>query len=135
MKQVNTIEDKQLLQDLCSKVRELIDKNDHEQCEKLVKEAMYEHPHASEPHNLIGILLEKEGDHVGAMKHFRAALSLNPTYIPARHNLELFGTFLSKGRCAFDEMDCPKIERKNHYEVIHDEYGMGRIIRRDENGR
>lgn len=118
MKQVNTTEDKQLLRDLCSKVRELVEKNDYEQCEILIRGAMSEYPNASEPHNLFGILLEIEGDHARAMKHFRASLSLNPTYSPVHHNLELFGTSLSKGSFAFDETDCPVIRKENQSAYI-----------------
>ena len=49
---------------------------------------MAENPHCAIPHNLMGILLEKEANHVLAMKHFRAAYALDPTYIPARYNME-----------------------------------------------
>ena len=40
---------------------------------------MAENPHGAVPHNLMGILLEKESNHVLAMKHFRAAYALDPT--------------------------------------------------------
>jgi len=134
MKPVNMPDGTEVLQNLCSKVRELVDKNDYEQCEKLIRNAMCAYPHAWEPHNLIGILLEMEGDHVCAMKHFRASIALNPTYEPAHHNLKLYGTFLSNGRCAFDETDCSKIESKSQNEVIHDKYGIDRSLRRSSDG-
>ena len=41
-----------------------------------------------------------------AMKHFRAALALDPTYEPASYNLEQYGTMtLEEKHCAFDEED------------------------------
>ncbi len=52
---------------------------------------MYKYPHSPEPHNLLGILLEKEGKHVEVMKHFRASLDLDPTYCPALRNIMVFG--------------------------------------------
>ena len=52
---------------------------------------MLQNPHSAIPHNLMGILMEKENNHVLAMKHFRAAYALDPTYIPARYNMEQYG--------------------------------------------
>jgi hypothetical protein len=63
------------------------------------------------------LVLEKESDHLLAMKHFRAAWALDPTYLPARYNLENFGTFVPKGRGAFDESDCPPLKEKAEYKV------------------
>jgi len=93
---------------LCGQIRELVQRRDFVSAKRLVSVAMGDHPHAPEPHNLLGVLLEMRGDHAAAMKHFRAAWALDPTYVPARQNLDTFGTFLSRGRCAYDESDCPK---------------------------
>ncbi len=41
-----------------------------------------------EPHNLLGVIAEYKGDIERAQKHYRAALALDPTYTPARANLE-----------------------------------------------
>ncbi len=130
MKQANTSENKQELAALCSTVRKLVDQSEYRQCESLIINAMCKYPHAPEPHNLIGVLLEKEGDHITAMKHFRAAWALDPTYIPARYNLEHFGTFFSKGKCAFDEMDCSEDEKQDLFKVEYDTHGVGRVVRR-----
>lgn len=40
-----------------------------------------------EAFNLLGVLQEMEGDHLSAMRNFRVALDLDPTYLPAQHNL------------------------------------------------
>jgi len=84
----------------------LLKENNLVESEPLLVEAIGKYPHAPEPHNLMGIWLERKRDHMLAMKHFRAAWSLDPTYLPARHNLELYGTFFSKGHCAFELSDC-----------------------------
>ncbi len=44
-------------------------------------------PDAAEPHNLFGILMEKQGCHISAMKHFRAAWSFG-SFLPARKNID-----------------------------------------------
>ena len=61
------------LEDKC---RELIEKKEYETCEKEIADAMVTMPHSAVPHNLMGILLEKEHNHILAMKHFRAAYGL-----------------------------------------------------------
>ena len=122
------------LNKLCVTARDLISLQDYEKCESLIRGAMGKYPHAPEPHNLIGILLEKKRDHLTAMKHFRAAWALDPTYIPARQNLDCYGTFYSSGKCAYDESDC-KVEEKagkqSSYKVEYDAHGVGHFVRRN----
>lgn len=102
-------ENNQELLSLCVSVRKLTEEKKHEQCREMIAKAIGRYPHAPEPHNLLGVLLEKEGDHIAAMKHFRAAWALDPTYIPVRHNLDLFASFYAKSKCAFDISDCTLI--------------------------
>jgi len=119
---------------LCVTVRELIRLQDYEKCESLIRTAMGNYPHAPQPQNLIGILLEKKGDHQTAMKHFRAAWVLDPAYIPARQNLDCYGTFFSGGKCAYDESDCNAEEKsgtQSSYKFEYDEQGIGRFVRRN----
>ena len=92
------------LEDRCKR---LIVQREYKECEKKLGEAMLQNPHSAIPHNLMGILMEKERNHVLAMKHFRAAYALDPTYIPARYNMEQYGTMYPSGRCAYTEKDCP----------------------------
>lgn len=114
------------LDSLCDKVRELVSKNDYEACIIAIQKAMGDYPHAPHPHNLMGIVLEKLGDHLTAMKHFRAAWALDPTYLPAGHNLEIYGTFFSNGSCAFDESDLPPPPVRR-VETTYDD-GRARIV-------
>lgn len=132
MKNIELTESIKELNVLCGKIRALIEKRDYAQCECLICSAMGQYPHALHPHNLMGLLLEKKGDHPAAMKHFRAAWALDPTYIPARQNLNGYGTFFSQGKCAFDESDCPPDEKSNcKIEIQYDSHGVGHVVRRD----
>ncbi|MFB0921456.1 MAG: hypothetical protein QMB62_11350 [Oscillospiraceae bacterium] len=62
--------------------------NDCENAFKEIIEAMLLNPDAPQPHNLLGILYELQGDGNRARRHYRAAYSLDPTYRPACKNLE-----------------------------------------------
>ena len=104
---------------LCDRVRLLAGKGELEECERFVMDAMGRYPHMPQPHNLMGVLMEIREDHVAAMKHFRAAWALDPAYLPARHNMNLFASFYAIGKCAFDESDCAKNEN-NFVEVEND---------------
>ena len=96
---------------LCASVRQAIDQNSYKECLEQISYAMYLHPSAPEPHNLMGILLEKKRDHLGAMKHFRAALDLDPTYLPARENMMDYARFdLKSPRCRYCFADCTEQE-------------------------
>lgn len=133
------------IDELCNSVRHLVNNERYEESIKIICEAMKKYPHAPQPHNLLGIVLEKKDDHLTAMKHFRAALALDPTYIPTSHNLNVYGTFFSDGRIAFDETDLKtetnsdsaiirfangigRVESKT--KVEYDKYGVGHIVRR-----
>jgi len=92
---------------LCDSVRQLVRKGRIKECWKLVVDAMSKYPHAPQPHNLMGVIFEMGNDHTAAMKHFRAAWSLDPTYTPAQHNLNNLASFSFVGKYAFDESDLP----------------------------
>ncbi len=134
MEQKEISEKAEELNRLCMTVRKFISLKEYEKCESLIRSAMGKHPHAPQPHNLIGILFEKRGDHLTAMKHFRAAWALDPTYMPAQQNLDCYGTFFSSGKCAYDESDCEDEEnsgKQSNYKVEYDVHGVGRFVRRD----
>lgn len=126
------------LEKLCATVRTLVAEKNYRPCVDIICKAMENHPHAPQPHNLMGIVLEKEGDHRSAMKHFRAAWALDPTYLPASHNLNTYGSFFSTGKCAFDESDVPP-PPPSDIEIEYDERGIGHVVRKtkiqyDEHG-
>ena len=70
--------------------RQLMIQRKFEQCEKEIETAMAENPHCASPQSVRGIVREEESNHVLAMKHFRAAYALDPTYVPARYNIRLY---------------------------------------------
>lgn len=113
MKKATKTEQINPLNELCISIKKLVLEKDYKTCEKIIYKAMEQFPHAPHPHNLLGIVLEKMGDHPLAMKHFRAAWALDPSYLPANYNLETYGTFYSRGNCAFDESDIPTFKPNN----------------------
>ena len=117
------------LLDLCLRIKELTAENDLSLSKKIIYQAMSEYPDNPEPHNLLGLVLEKENNHVLAMKHFRAALDLDETYYPARENLNKYGTFHSNGSDCFSSLDC-KTSETLKYEIKYDSHGIGCVTRR-----
>lgn len=115
---------------LCREVREAVAHGNYTACMDRVCNSMAAYPDAPQPHNLMGILLEKQGNHTEAMRHFRAAWALDPTYTPAEENLETYATFYSHGQCAFDESDC-KSRDCSRLAVDYDTDGIGHIVRKD----
>lgn len=109
------------LDELCEKVRELVKERNFETCMAIICEAMMKYPHAPHPHNLLGIVLEKRGDHVNGMKHFLAAWALDPTYLPARYNMDTYGSFYSSGSSAYHDSDV---------KVKYDIKGASHLVRR-----
>ena len=95
MENIERIKEFDEMKNLSACVKKFIEEYKYKECEEMISYTMYLHPHNPEPHNLLGILMEKRGDHVLAMKHFRASLDLDPTYKPAQTNLEVFGTFFA----------------------------------------
>lgn len=87
-------------------VKDLILQKRFSECEAILAAAMFEHPHDAVPHNLMGLLLEREGCHVKAMQHFRAAYALDPTYRPASWNLDCFDNFFRVTAPAYQASDC-----------------------------
>ena len=98
--------EKEYLNQLCEEVRSLIHDYHIEESREKICEAMKDCPDAAEPHNLFGILMEKQGCHISAMKHFRAAWSLDPTFLPARKNIDNYGGFSRPGEAAYTMDDC-----------------------------
>ncbi len=116
-------------QALCDAVRMLIKRNDQDACEKLIRDAMGRYPHAPEPNNLFGILLERQDNHLLAMKHFRAAWALDPAYRPARQNLDNYASFYAREADAFDESDCREEPSLSKVEIVYDQRGIGHAVK------
>lgn len=63
-----------------------------------------------------------------AMKHFRAAWALDPTYLPARQNMD---SFYPSDKWAYNESDCPQEKKNDKYKVEYDTHGIGHVVRRE----
>lgn len=98
---------------LIEEIRAYYKNGEYDLCIELLNHALEIYPHSPQPHNLYGLVLEEKGDHILAMKHFRASWALEPTYLPARYNLNLYGSFGSSKKGAFDEDDCPVLDECN----------------------
>lgn len=104
---------KKELKELCNKVKIEIKKYEYGKAMSLIRDSMRDFPDSPIPHNLMGILMEKEEKHVKAMKHFRASYALDPTFIPTRINMDLYSSFSRNRECAYTEEDCKEEMHSN----------------------
>lgn len=116
------------LETFCHQAKQLILSGSYDQCHEIACQALSEYPDAPQPHNILGILLEKTGHHPIAMNHFRAALALDASYRPASQNLATYGTFYATGNCAFEEQDCVS-EHPFGYTIVYDNNHVGHVVR------
>ncbi len=70
-----------------------------------VRKAIYDDPGKPEAFNLMGALMEIQGDRLEAQKNYRTALSLDPSYEPAIKNLgrSTEGKWRQKGKIILEE--------------------------------
>ena len=123
--------DQKQMQALTARVRALVQENHMCEAEAAAAKAMADAPHEAQPHNLMGIIMERENDPIQAMKHFRAACALDPTFVPARINMERYGSFsFTMPRPAYDEADCPQEANAHKCRIETDEHGIGHVVRR-----
>lgn len=127
---MNQIAENLDMQALIHQIRDQIQLCQTADCEQRIAQAMQQYPHSPVPHNLMGIFLSQQNEPLRAMKHFRAAAALEPTYIPARCNLELCTSLNSSGSFAYEEQDCSLTQPVNPWKVIWDEKGVGHLVRR-----
>ena len=93
------------LNEVIKEVRQLLTQKNYRECEKLLASTMANYPDDPIPHNLLGLVYEKQDDHIAAMKHFRVAWALDPSYKAALQNLDNFGTLFANKTFIFDESD------------------------------
>lgn len=123
------------MQQLTARVRALVAQRRFDEAEDEIAQAMRQAPHAAQPHNLMGIVAEGRNDHVQAMKHFRAAWALEPAYLPARINMERYGSVCGQlPRPVYDETECAqgRTESRRAYRIEYDANGIGHVIREDK---
>lgn len=110
------------LKNLCRVIRNYVREQKWEECERLIPKYMELYPDSAVPHNLRGIVLEKRGRHPEAMKHFRAAVALDASFVPANFNMERYSSFEKERNLepAYEEEDCMRMKgvmqgKKNYF--------------------
>ena len=124
-----------VMQPLTAHIRALVAQRHFSEAEDEAAQAMAAAPHDAQPHNLMGIIAESRNDHVQAMKHFRAAWALEPTYRPARINMERYGSFSGQmPRPVFDETECEPCPAQSRLacRIEYDKHGIGHVIREEQ---
>ena len=122
------------MQQLTAHIRALVAQRHFSEAEDEAAKAMAAAPHAAQPHNLMGIIAESRNDHVQAMKHFRAAWALDPTFLPARINMERYGSFSGQmPRPVYDETECEPCPAQSRLacRIEYDKHGIGHVIREE----
>ena len=82
-----------------------------------VHEAISLDPSRAEAFNLLGALLEIRGDRLNALKNYRAAISLDPTYDAASRNLDRATDWRTKGDVVLGEVAEPKKPKEKERDV------------------
>lgn len=124
-----------VMQPLTAHIRALVAQRHFSEAEDEAAQAMAAAPHDAQPHNLMGIIAESRNDHVQAMKHFRAAWALDPTYRPARINMERYGSFSGQmPRPVYDETECAPCPAQSRpaYRIEVDKHGISHVIREEQ---
>lgn len=96
----------------CLKMKQLICSDQLQEAFQNIYDFIAKHPDSAIPHNLLGIIYEKKRNHVLAMKHFRVAWCLNPTYLPAQENMSNFSSFEPMHRFFYEKSECSKSTKK-----------------------
>lgn len=86
-------QDQELITQLIHQVKNELEQFQYKSAYAMTVQAMHDFPDRAEPHNLLGIYYMMRQQHALAMRHFRAAWALDPTFAPARTNLEQYGSF------------------------------------------
>lgn len=68
--------------------KKMINKKKFDRAENYLDSALAKDPSTPEPFNLLGVILEMKGETTEALKKYRAALALDPSYKPAEQNIE-----------------------------------------------
>lgn len=75
---------------------------------KIILDTICVNPNAPEPHNLLGLWYEMNGEEQLARKHYRIAYVLDPKFKPACNNLERISTLFLSKEIPYDFGDKPK---------------------------
>ncbi|MCI2047708.1 MAG: hypothetical protein LKJ90_08340 [Faecalibacterium sp.] len=112
--------------ELCVQAKQLLNAGHYEACLTLAAQEMEKHPSSAIPHNIYGVAKGAQGDTAEALRHFRAAWALDPTYLPARCNLDYCGSLFFGQHYVLEEAEC-HICLKSGATITHDSYGIQHV--------
>ncbi|OLU38531.1 hypothetical protein [Ileibacterium valens] len=115
------------IHEMTCQIREMLGRQDFVQCRELIIHLMAEYPDSAQPHNLMGLLLEEEGNHSKALSHFRAAAALDPSHRPSQENLHHFSQLYHPGQGVFEDQDCLEQTDTGHCIICYDKDGIGYV--------
>lgn len=104
------IHDIQDIEDLLRGAKAAINRRDFSRAEKLLNKAVKKDKEKAAIYNLLGAIEEIKGNQSEAMKNYRTALNIEPSYTPAQKNLERASKLGSKP----DEVS---LEEENNREI------------------
>lgn len=110
MKDITYEVEQEEVDSLIERVKSYIDDREFVEAYAEVANGMRLYPNLAVPHNLMGLIMEYTGNKMGAMKHYRAAFALDPSYTPARYNMERCGNLSPNYNFAFCERDCASVK-------------------------
>jgi len=79
---------KRNLDEYLESARELLLQGKWARADSALRKAISISPRTAEPWNLMGVMLELQGLRLEALRMYRGALAVDPTYTPADSNLE-----------------------------------------------
>lgn len=68
--------------------KKMINRREFERAQEYLEQSLTRDTSAPEPFNLLGVIQEMRGETTEALKKYRAALGLDPTYSPAQENMD-----------------------------------------------
>jgi CheY-like chemotaxis protein len=98
---------------------------------EITRKAIAAAPAQPEAYNLYGALLEIKGDRLEALKFYRASLDIDPTYKPARANLERATSWHRFGPI---QLEPEREEAKPEREEVKPEHEKVKTAKEDRNG-
>ncbi|MGM0603074.1 MAG: response regulator [Bacillota bacterium] len=106
----NTEKEVESFEDYIILAKNAINKRNFSKAKEMLQKATSENSEKPEPFNLLGIIYEMQHKQPEAMKMYRAALALDPSYKPANDNIERAGE--SMGSVDIDSMNLGDEERE-----------------------
>ncbi len=90
---IKSLSKNHLYRQLISSAIDSLNNNNYDEAEAFAVKAIAIDCNLPDAHNLLGAIYELKGDNIHAERHYLAANSLDPTYLPAIRNIRRLTTF------------------------------------------